>query len=324
VKEKRDVDLTLQITQAKEMGRFPESPVLVVPVGMGIVERRDPAAEAAAKAKFHAMIKDSVSRGTRKEAYVFVPGYYDSFASAAMTLAGLWHFLGRDGVAILYSWPASAGSLSGSGYARESADFTLFHLREFLRYVGSSPDLERVHVIAHGRGGDLLLNGLREVLLSSGGDVAKTRQDLKLDTLVLAAPDLDTDSLGQRLSGDQLRFVPRRIVIYTGQGDSGGSWSGGSGITRIGDLKDTEFPPGVPEAALKSPQLQIIQCNVRETGTHEAYRSHPGVLSDLILVLRDRKDPGPEHGRPLGRQQNQFWVITDDYLRRTPPAATPK
>jgi len=323
LKEKREVDLSLQITKANELGRFPESPGLAMPVGLSIVERKDLAAEGAARAKFHSVVKDAVARGTRKEAYVFVPGTGDSLESAAMTLAGIWHFLGRDGVAVLYSWPGNAGGMSGQAYGRESADFTLYHLREFLRLIGSSPDLERVHVIAHARGCALVLDALREVVLSGGGDVIKIQKELKLDTLVLAAPDLDTDWVGARLSGDKLRYLPRRFVIYTGQGDGSGGWFSGSGA-RIGDLKETEFPPAIPEAALKSPQLQVVQCQVKLTGTHNAWCTHPGVVSDLILVLRDHKDPGAENGRPLGRQQNMFWVITDDYLRRPAPEAPAK
>jgi len=179
LKEKREVDLSLQITKASEIGRFPESPGLAMPVGLSIVERKDAGAEAAARTKFMTLLKDSIARGTRKEVYVYVPGYYDTFETSAMTLAGIWHFLGRDGVAILYSWPAG----SGYGYARESAEFTLHHLREFLRLLGSSPDLERIHVIAHSRGGDLVVNALREIILSSGGDVQKVQKDLKLDTV---------------------------------------------------------------------------------------------------------------------------------------------
>ena len=322
LKEKREVDLSLQITKANELGRFPESPGLAVPVGLSIVERKDPSADAAARSKFFSVLKDAIAKGSRKEAYVYVPGYADSLDSAAMTLAGLWHFLGRDGVAVLYSWPGNAGGMSGQAFGRESADFTLYHLREFLKLIGSSPDLERVHLIAHARGCGLLLDALREVVLSGGGDVLKVQKELKLDTLLLAAPDLDTDWVGARLSGDKLRYVARRFVIYTGQGDGSGGWFSGSG-SRLGDLKETEFPPGIPESALKTPQLQIVQCQVKLTGTYEAWCTHPGVVSDVILVLRDHKDPGAENGRPLGRQQNMLWVITDDYLRKPAPEPVP-
>lgn len=322
LKEKRETDLSLKITTAKELGRFPESPGLAMPVGLSIVERKEPSLEGAARTKFLGLLKDAVAKGTRKEAYVYVPGYNDSFEKSAMTLANLWHFLGRDGVAVLYSWPAG----SGYAYSRESADFTLYHLREFLKLIGSSPDLEKVHLIAHSRGGDLVLAGLRDVLLSTGSDLSKTRSDLKLDTVLLAAPDFDSDSFAQRMSGDRLRYLPRRLVMYTGPGEGAGGtgWFGGS-TQKLADLKDTEFPPGIPEAALKAPQLQIVLCQIKLTNAYDAMSLHPGVLSDVILVLRDHKDPGAENGRPLGRQQNMVWTLTDEYLRKpaAPPAPPP-
>lgn len=318
LKEKREVDLSLKITNAKELGRFPESPGLVTPVGLSIVERKDPTAENVAKTKFMSLVKDAVAKGTRKEAYVLIPGYNENFQTSAMTLANLWHFLGRDGVAILYSWPSNGSFV----YSRDSADFTLYHLREFLKLVGSSPDLEKVHVIAHSRGGELVLSALREVLLSTESDLGKARLDTKLDTVLLAAPDFDSDSLAQRLSGDRLRYLPRRLVIYTGPGEgAGGTGWFSSSTVKLADLKDTEFPPGLTEAALKPPQLQIVLCQIKLTNTYDAYSAHPGVLSDLILVLKDHKDPGAENGRPMSRQQNQFWVLTDEYLRK--PQAAP-
>ena len=49
---------------------------------------------------------------------------------------------------------------------------------------------------------------------------------------------------------------------------------------------------------------------------HSYFYSHPAVLSDLILILRDGRDPGAENGRPLGREEGTlFWSIDDDYLR---------
>src|SRR5262249_27184986 len=142
--------------------------------------------------------------------------------TSAITLAGLWHYLGRDGVAILYSWPGG----SGYGYSQEGAGFTQFHLREFLKVLGSSPDLERVHLDPDTRGRGVLANALRDVLRSSGSDVMNAQKELKLDTVVLAAPDFDVDTYGPRLSGDRLRFVPRRLVIYMGQGDAPGGTTG--------------------------------------------------------------------------------------------------
>ena len=45
----------------------------------------------------------------------------DSFEDAIFRIAELWHFLGREGVPIAYTWPAGhPGLLRGYNYDRES------------------------------------------------------------------------------------------------------------------------------------------------------------------------------------------------------------
>ena len=47
---------------------------------------------------------------------------------------------------------------------------------------------------------------------------------------------------------------------------------------------------------------------------HNYFYSHPAVLSDLILILRDGLPPGEAHGRPLKRSPGGlFWTIEDAY-----------
>lgn len=49
----------------------------------------------------------------RKELFVYVHGYHNSFADAAFTMAELWHFLGCIGVPIIYTWPAGHPGMFG-------------------------------------------------------------------------------------------------------------------------------------------------------------------------------------------------------------------
>ena len=56
----------------------------------------------------------------RKAAYVYVHGYNNTFEDGVLVIAELWHFLSREGVPILYTWPAGAGSgLRGYTHDRE-------------------------------------------------------------------------------------------------------------------------------------------------------------------------------------------------------------
>ena len=60
--------------------------------------------------------------------------------------------------------------------------------------------------------------------------------------------------------------------------------------------------------------LHLVNVNVKSSATgHSYYHSSPAVSSDLILLLRDNRNPGSESGRPLLRGEKNFWQITDGY-----------
>ena len=64
---------------------------------------------------------------------MFVHGFNNDFDDAAFTLAEMWHYLGREQVPLLYTWPAGRGGPSGYIYDRESGEFTVYHLKRLIR-----------------------------------------------------------------------------------------------------------------------------------------------------------------------------------------------
>ena len=62
--------------------------------------------------------------------------------------------------------------------------------------------------------------------------------------------------------------------------------------------------------------MDFIDARVTQLGAsgHSYFIDNPAVLSDLILLLRDDRPPGAEHGRPLLHRDDGFWEIRDDYL----------
>jgi len=62
-------------------------------------------------------------------------------------MAELWHFLGRIGVPIVYTWPAGHPGLFSYTYDRESSEFTIFHLRQVLELIAGFPEVERINLI---------------------------------------------------------------------------------------------------------------------------------------------------------------------------------
>lgn len=272
---------------------------------------------------FHDVLAGRLAETGHKDVYVFVHGFNNAFGDAVYRAAELWHFLGRVGVPVAYSWPAGRGGPRGYLYDRESGEFTVFHLKQFLACVAACPQVERVHVVAHSRGTDVAISALRELHIACRARGRSTRAELKLENLVLAAPDLDEEVFVQRFVAENLLAAAGRTTIYTSPGDRAIELAdlAFASRRRIGQLGPRDFSPRVRAALARQPRLQFVECRVTHLSTsHDYVFAHPAALSDLILVLRDRRPPGAEHGRPLRQPVEGVWELTDDYLR---DAATP-
>jgi esterase/lipase superfamily enzyme len=269
-----------------------------------------------------AEVSARLAKTPHKEIYLFVHGYNNTFADSVTTVAQLWHYLGRRGVPMAYSWPAGHGGLlRGYNYDRESSEFTVYHLKQVLRALASCPDVQKINVIAHSRGTDVLLSALRELHLEVSGDgrgtAETTRERLKLGTVVLAAPDLDVDVVMQRMVTARIGRTPERFTMYVSSTDKAlgiSSWLFGDNM-RLGKLKATIFSPEELEMLRASKTIQIVDAQLKQIGNfgHDYVHSNPAVSSDLILVMRYHLQPGAESGRPLGGSKNGFWVVDDEY-----------
>ncbi len=325
---RRRAGLSLDLTAITEIVRYPASSTPMTEIDGAIQE--DPEflrARTEAEAITKSMVTDRLARTSRKELYIFVHGYNNSFEEAAFRIAQLWHFMGREGVPVLYSWPAGRGGLRGYTHDRESGEFTVFHLRRFLQVLASCPDVEKLHIIAHSRGTDVAITALRELNLFYSGMGVETRDALKLGNLILAAADLDWEVANQRLVAERLVLTPERFTIYLSDDDRAlglASWLFDS-IRRIGDLLVSDLSSAqraVLESSGADSTFQLIDVKVRTDFLgHGYFISNPAVLSDLILVLRDNLPPGAENGRPLLSGDGGFWELHDGYPFSGPHAA---
>src|SRR5205814_729751 len=98
--------------------------------------------------RFDELLRKRLAQTDHKDVYIFVHGYNNTFQDGIFRAGEVWHFMGRVGVPISYSWPAGLGGIRGYAYDRESGEFTVSHLRHFLKAVADCPDVERVHVVA--------------------------------------------------------------------------------------------------------------------------------------------------------------------------------
>ncbi len=113
--KKRDVSLPLKVMSVTELGRFPATPPPIIYEGR--VAKETPeylAAEARATDALHDELRRRLAITPRKAVFVFVHGYNNMLDAAAFRMTELWHFLGREGVPIIYSWPAGHPGLGNT------------------------------------------------------------------------------------------------------------------------------------------------------------------------------------------------------------------
>jgi esterase/lipase superfamily enzyme len=134
---------------------------------------------------------------------------------------------------------------------------------------------------------------------------------------MLAAPDLDVDVFGQRFWLENLGAVANRTVIYFSDEDKAIALSDWlfSSRTRIGTIGRLKFARQQIALIQQITKLQMVQCDVSGFSSSHAYVfGNPAAMSDVVAVLRDRRDAGAENGRPLKRLDNGFWLLTNDYF----------
>ena len=234
-------------------------------------------------------------------------------------MAGLWHFLGRQGIPIVYTWPSGGKSpLQGYTYDRESGEFTICHLKNFIQVLASCPGLEKIHIICHSRGTDIATSALGELVSEIRAAQQSPHQELKLGNFILAAPDLDMEVAIQRFATKRLAWETDRTTMYVSEKDRAIGLSDWlfSSQRRLGQLRSQDVPEYLKKSMQHMDRFQIIDAKVRTDSTgHSYFHASPAVSSDIILILRDNRQPGQENGRPLISIMHNYWEINDEYLK---------
>lgn len=322
--QKRLNPVELELRDVESIVRGPATPLPYREENGRIVEEPTLAAERdASREVFREVIIKNLDLTPRKEVFLFVHGYHNTFADAAYTMGELWHFLGRIGVPIIYTWPAGFPGLFGYTYDRESSEFTVYHLRSVLKAIASYPEVEKIHVIAHSRGTDVAVAALRELTIESRGAGEDPRDRYKIHNFILAAPDLDMEVATQRIIGDRLPLSVHRFTIYSSPDDKAigvASRLFASPRGRLGTFGQDNIS-GAAKAALEYGNANFAFVNFEPAVDalfegqgfgHSYFRDAPTVASDVVLMLREDLDPG-EGARRLEPVGPHLWSIPAGY-----------
>ena len=321
----------LKLGPTTELGRFPATPFEVVIAPDGV--RRVPAVvEAYEKAKhqLQAEIARRLAIARRKEVVLFVHGYHTSFEQAALTMGELCHFLGRDFVCGIFTWPAGGrrGILFGYDIDRESSEYAVEDLLKTIRIIGRTPGVERIHLIAHSRGTDTLASALAELSVEAYALQSSPDREFHIGNVVLVAPDLDGDvaltKIFKVFSDPDLPFGGKRTRAPSSPRHlASGSPSTFRPTTRRSRRRAgcSAASPGSGGSTRRCSTLTRSQrspCWVRSTSSRSAGQltssvtatciSNPQVSADIIAMLRYDLRPN-EPGRSLEHVAGPFWRV---------------
>jgi esterase/lipase superfamily enzyme len=323
--------LRLNLGSINEIGRFPPIPyeVAVLPDGIRRVRAVVDAYEQA-KQQLQADISRRLALARRKEVVLFVHGYHSSFETAALTMGELCHFLGREFVCGIFTWPAGGqgGVLFGYDVDRESSEYAIEDLVKLIRIVGRTPGVERVHLLAHSRGTDTLASALAQLSAEAYTLRSSPEREFHIGNVVLIAPDLDGDVAVTKIfkvfsdpdlpfggSPDSDAVIPPapglHVTLYVSHDDKAiatAGWLFGS-IARLGRIDATMFSPEQIESIGMLHAVDIVE--VRGTTDffgHHYFVSNPQVSADIIAMLRYDLRPN-EPGRPLEHVAGPFWRV---------------
>ena len=310
---KRTKRFKYTLDHVEELGRFPASPYQFMRTENGIELTPEVSSQRNEEInKFHNQLRERLSQTQLKDVILYVHGFSNTFEKAAFTMAGLWHFFQRQGVPIIYSWPAGRGGLTGYFTDRESGEFTIFHLKETIRFLSAMPDINNIHIIAHSRGTDVTTSALRELVIENRAAGINPRVSLKIKNLVMAAPDLDFEVIQQRLMAEQFGPAIGNITIYTSRQDKALRLSQYimSGL-RFGRVASSDIELNERKVFAAAGNVDFIQVpKSRRFLGHSYFHSNPAVSADLIQLIRKDATPGSNERNLLSLGDN-FWQIEE-------------
>ncbi len=317
--QKPEARPVVRLESLSEHARFPPTPYpLTYNDGRYEVDSKITAQENRVDRALTHEINRRLAIGPRKEIFLFIHGVDNSLEFALETWAGMWHFLGREGVPVVYSWPSGVGSvpITAYNYDRESGEFTIYHLKQFLKIIAANDQVERIHIVAHSRGTDVITSAIRELFIAARAAGQDMRQEYKIADLVLIAPDLDMDVVGQRLAAEKLAEGIGRITIYVSPEDKALGLASVlfSSVLRFGQIRSEDIQTQI-RIGEHINNIAFIDAGQTEGIGHGYFYNNPAVSSDLMLLLRYGLAAGSP-GRPLIPSRSHFWRVPVDYLKQ--------
>jgi len=300
-----------ELRAVREIRRFPPTPLpFSQNAGIILPDQEATRRYEAAGAQMRDTLAEALRATPGRDILLYVHGFNSSFENTLETTARLWQATGRELLPVAYSWPAGNPGPFGYFKDRESGEFSVFHLKETLRLLRSTPGLGRIHIVAHSRGSGVATTALRELVIEARAAGRNPRDSLRVETLILAAPDLDFSVVRQRLIAERFGPAFGRITVYMNPDD------GALGFaqllmagTRFGRLSFDQLGEAEREIFRRIRNVHFINVSaVTGQSSHSYFKQNPEVLADLATVIKTGAHPDSP-ARNLVPDEANFWRL---------------
>jgi esterase/lipase superfamily enzyme len=164
------------------------------------------------QSKWVEAIRADLQANSARSLLVYVHGFNTTFKEAARRTAQLVWDLPFKGTATMYSWPSlGSGTVGAYRTDRRTMEKSVRHLEKFLELTVDQSRAQSVHLLAHSMGCDLVARAVKEL--------AATRPDVRFDQVILAAPDIDADSLITTFGPPLHQATRGRLTLYASSHD---------------------------------------------------------------------------------------------------------
>ena len=226
---------------------------------------------------------------------VFVHGFNTSFEDAAVRAAQIAADTDFDGTIVLFAWP-SAASVTGYLHDQQAARNAGFHLLRLLRGPLAAALPDRVNLLGHSMGSEVVGKALSLVGLSDSLP--------RFTQVVFAAPDLDRRTFSREILP---RLQPRveRVTLYASNDDDA--------------LRTSRVMTGVWRLGLGGDSLVVLRgmdtidaTRVRADALGHTLFGSQAFLADLAALLTDGKSPSERRLLAVQRGSDLFWRFRGD------------
>jgi acyl carrier protein len=210
-----------------------------------------------------------------QDVVIFIHGYNTTFANAARRTAQIAYDLDLAGVPILFSWP-SDGTSRAYLSDREDVEWSVPHMEQFINELVARSGAQRLQLIAHSMGSQVLIRTLYQIALQRGPDAPPL-----FENVILAAPDFDAQRFTEQLA-PQIVSLARHWTLYASDKDIALKASEALAAKRLG----LPLPLVAGVDTVDASGIEVTPWSLPER--HAYYASKQRVIDDLIDVLRDR------------------------------------